>query len=565
MTSCARTSKDDIYSGITGSDSLLGSDGNDTISGGGTIKSAMCFLSWSQQTQISPNIAGGFTQNTGGINVAVSYRDLGQGTGFAASRTSSSYVALGESFSSPPASMLAATGGSGCSSHVTMDFSAVSGSGFEDEVTDVSFRLRDVDKSTWTDIITVSAYDADGNEIAVTLGAIRNDVPGQTVNGIGGCNTSAKAEAGVLVTVAGPVSRIEITYANDGSGGRVAQISDVHFTAAMMDAETLIGFDGNSTAPTDAATNVFYGNDRNDHPEGRVGGDSPCGGRGDDALLGGAGCDDAEGAAGVDAVTGGTDSDTISLYYGEGVDGAEAADDIDTRIINGRAKAIDDASAPEAGTIRSADGSTDTSENIDSLVYVPCFASGVMIETAIGSVPVQEILVGDRVLTRDSGYRAVCWIGRRHVDREWLARAPHLHPVLIRAGALGQERPARDMMVSPQHRMLLNGARAEMLFGEREVLVAALHLVGLPGIDRAQADEVTYVQLLFDAHEIVLSDGCWSETYQPGDRTLAGLASEQRREILALFPELATGDRCRRWIAARRSLHSHEARVLLSR
>ena len=119
------------------------------------------------------------------------------------------------------------------------------------------------------------------------------------------------------------------------------------------------------------------------------------------------------------------------------------------------------------------------------------------------------------------------------------------------------------MLVSPQHRVLIEGARAEMFFGESEVLVPAKHLTGLAEVTRALPVEgVTYVHILFDQHEIVESDGIWTESFQPAERTLSSLDAAARAEVLALFPELAKDSAG--FPAARMSLKAHEARVLVS-
>ena len=115
---------------------------------------------------------------------------------------------------------------------------------------------------------------------------------------------------------------------------------------------------------------------------------------------------------------------------------------------------------------------------------------------------------------------------------------PDLRPVRIAAGALGPNMPERDLIVSPQHRVLVTARVPKLLFGDDEVLVAAIHLVGRPGVTRVEADAVTYLHLMFDRHEIVQSDGLWTESFQPGDRTLAGMDEAQRAEIEALFPGL---------------------------
>jgi hypothetical protein len=108
--------------------------------------------------------------------------------------------------------------------------------------------------------------------------------------------------------------------------------------------------------------------------------------------------------------------------------------------------------------------------------------------------------------------------------------------------------------------MLMTGSRADLLFGEHEVLIVAKHMIGMPGITQVQNKPVTYVHLLFDQHEIIRSDGAWSESFQPGTMTLGGLDQEQRQEILALFPELAQGAG---FSAARIALKPKEAALFL--
>ena len=72
---------------------------------------------------------------------------------------------------------------------------------------------------------------------------------------------------------------------------------------------------------------------------------------------------------------------------------------------------------------------------------------------------------------------------------------------------------------------------------------------------------VTYIHLLFDAHEIINADGVWTESFQPADRTLRHMDQKQRAEIETLFPEL---DAVAGFPAARLTLKAHEAQVLLA-
>ncbi|WP_309667103.1 Hint domain-containing protein, partial [Tabrizicola sp.] len=93
--------------------------------------------------------------------------------------------------------------------------------------------------------------------------------------------------------------------------------------------------------------------------------------------------------------------------------------------------------------------------------------------------------------------------------------------------------------------------------------VAAKHLVGRTGVSSALPSAgVSYVHVLFDQHEVIRSDGIWTESFQPAGRMLSMLDHAAREELLALFPELASDD-CP-LEAARPTLKAHEARVLLS-
>jgi hypothetical protein len=95
------------------------------------------------------------------------------------------------------------------------------------------------------------------------------------------------------------------------------------------------------------------------------------------------------------------------------------------------------------------------------------------------------------------------------------------------------------------------------------VLVAALHLVGRAGVTRALPEEgVTYIHILFDRHELVRSDGVWTESFQPAERTLNAMDAAVRAEILAIFPGLLA--ECAEFDASRPTIRSHEAKVLFA-
>lgn len=185
---------------------------------------------------------------------------------------------------------------------------------------------------------------------------------------------------------------------------------------------------------------------------------------------------------------------------------------------------------------------------------VICFAAQTRILTDRGERPIASLREGDRIATRDNGYVPLRWIGCRSVPAE----GP-LAPIHIAKGALGN---SRDLMVSPNHRMLIEGVDADLCFSEPEVLVSAKHLAGSRGITRRTGGHVTYMHLLFDRHEIVWADGAPSESFFPGSEALNALEEDARREVHALFPELvgdAPGDFAQ---TARLCLNKRESRVL---
>lgn len=208
-----------------------------------------------------------------------------------------------------------------------------------------------------------------------------------------------------------------------------------------------------------------------------------------------------------------------------------------------------------------ADGENKLAEDKD--VSVPCFAAGTLIDTSEGLKPVEDIRPGDMVLTRDNGYMPVEWVGARVVDTAELGLRPEFAAIVFKQGALGANLPEQDLRVSPSHRMLIAGQRPDMIFGEREVLVPAAHMLGMPGVER-DSGPVTYVHIMFENHQIIRGNGAWSESFQPLADTLDGLGEEQRAELLALFPELSRSRGATAYGAARMSLKRHESQILFT-
>ncbi|MFQ6549252.1 Hint domain-containing protein [Aestuariibius sp. 2305UL40-4] len=147
--------------------------------------------------------------------------------------------------------------------------------------------------------------------------------------------------------------------------------------------------------------------------------------------------------------------------------------------------------------------------------FIICFTPGTLIRCAGGSLrPVEALKPGDMVDTFDNGPCRVRDVARSVLSEQLVSRMPKYTPIHFDAGAIGN---TRAFAVSPQHRILLRGHEFEMLFAEEEVLVPAHLLQNGSSIRRATIDgPVEYIHLLLDTHEIVCSDGIWSETLVPG-------------------------------------------------
>lgn len=158
----------------------------------------------------------------------------------------------------------------------------------------------------------------------------------------------------------------------------------------------------------------------------------------------------------------------------------------------------------------------------------PCFLRGTRIGTPDGPRPVQALQAGDLVMTADHGAQPIRWIGSARVAAEG-----DLAPVRIGAGQMGND---RDLLVSPNHRLLVSGGQAELLFGEEEVLVAAQHLVDGEGVTREPMPQAEYFHILLDRHEILSAEGAPAESLYLGTEALRGLSPEARAEIATVFP-----------------------------
>ncbi len=381
---------------------------------------------------------------------------------------------------------------------------------------------------------------------------------------------------------------IDLAYTGDPEGDMVDNddavlplVDEQDVILAGGGNDTVYGMDDSDVIFAGSGDDEVYGNQGNDAIDGGTGDDMLDGGEGRDIVVGGEGDDTLSGSNttagdGGDILYGQTGDDTfINISQGEVIDGGEDADDLDVDVLDltGAAEAANaggsldvdyDPADDENGTVTfyDADGNitgTAAFENIESVV---CFTPGTLIATPKGERKIEDLKVGDRVITRDNGIQEIRWMGKKALTGADVEAARHLRPVLIQKGALGNGLPERDMMVSPNHRVLVANDKTALYFEDREVLVAAKYLTGLDGVDVVDVSKVTYFHFMFDQHEVVLSDGAWTESFQPGDHSLAGIGNSQRNEIFELFPELESAEGLKSYQSARRSLKKHEAQLL---
>lgn len=175
--------------------------------------------------------------------------------------------------------------------------------------------------------------------------------------------------------------------------------------------------------------------------------------------------------------------------------------------------------------------------------YFACFTAGTNIRTSAGQVAVENLKQGDMIETSDGSYSHLKLLLSRTFSTADLQASPKLRPVRIMAGALGANLPKRDLLVSPQHRMLAKSVIAKRMLGTDEVFISAKKLTALPGIfvDTTEQD-VTYFHLVLDKHHVIFAEGAPTESFYCGPDALKALSESALEEITAIFPSLVKND-----------------------
>ncbi|WP_082705070.1 Hint domain-containing protein [Tritonibacter horizontis] len=294
-------------------------------------------------------------------------------------------------------------------------------------------------------------------------------------------------------------------------------------------------------------------------------------GAGSDTVIGGSGDDTIAGGAGDDSITGGDGDDLFVLETSGGRDTItdfDTSDDDSNGFFNDQLDVSDLAGGSGPGGAVTVGDVVVTDDGFGNAILtfpggeelvltgvgtaqissypqlysagIPCFTPGAMIQTATGPRPVETIRPGTRLQTVDNGLQEVIWVGRRHLTAAELQRMPQRRPILIPAGPVfGNTRP---LQVSPQHRLVLRHQRAGMAaaaVGGFLRAKLALDLAGSGARVDVATSSITYLHLMTEDHQVILADGCATETFWPGPEALRSLSVQSLREVFSLFPGLS--------------------------
>lgn len=131
-----------------------------------------------------------------------------------------------------------------------------------------------------------------------------------------------------------------------------------------------------------------------------------------------------------------------------------------------------------------------------------CYAAGTLIMTDRGEIAVEALTVGDQVKTIAGASRPIRWIGHRRVDCSRHPEPRQVWPVRVKAGAFGDGTPRRDLWLSPDHAVYMQGA-----------LIPIKLLVNHSTISQIPVNAVTYYHVELSRHDIVLAEGLPAESY----------------------------------------------------
>ena len=234
----------------------------------------------------------------------------------------------------------------------------------------------------------------------------------------------------------------------------------------------------------------------------------------------------------INSAIGGAGDDTFTVNAAADTINGGAGNNTTTFSGNRAAYALSNTNGVVTVT-NTANNVVDTLTNIQTLSFadmsiadssIACYLRGTRVATPDGEVAVETLAIGDLITTASGAVRPVRWIGRRAYAGQFVAHKRHVQPIRFQAGSLGSGLPYRDLYVSPEHAMFLDG-----------VLVPAKLLVNGDTISQCDAiARIEYVHIELDTHDVILAEGAASETFiDDGGRGMFHNAADYR----ALYPE----------------------------
>jgi hypothetical protein len=305
-------------------------------------------------------------------------------------------------------------------------------------------------------------------------------------------------------------------------------------------ADVVFGGNGDDILNGEGGADYLDGGKGNDILRGGAGADILLGGEGDDIVSGGNGDDTFifDGTSGNDIITDFTTSDTIAIDLGESFGGPIDLSSLDFDQVGSSVLVT----LPNGSTILI---QNTTIADVQSRVQVACLLRGTLVATPEGEVAVETLAIGDQVTTLDGVAKRVKWIGRRSYSAAFVRGNMKIVPVVIAAGALGPQVPSRDLHVSPDHAIHVDGG----------LVPAALLVNGVTIRQELSSELVDYFHVEFENPEVIFTNGAPTESYvDHGNRRMF----QNVQEFLDLYGEpLANGS-----VRARRLAMIGEGRQL---
>ncbi|MEX0280639.1 MAG: Hint domain-containing protein [Arenibacterium sp.] len=167
-------------------------------------------------------------------------------------------------------------------------------------------------------------------------------------------------------------------------------------------------------------------------------------------------------------------------------------------------------------------------------------AEGANLRTPCGLRRIEIVRPGDLIVTRTNGLQPVEMVWKRRLTREQLEHSPDLAPIRLRPRAMGPMMPQRDLLIAPDHRLLVPGFRLGGVEDDTSVLTEARKIA--ESCDAIFVDNtvqsVTYYQLVFAEHQVLAANGLPVESFLPDAAAIQALGGEMRDALEERFPDV---------------------------